>query len=331
MEEYTGFSIVVPVYNVQNYLADCIQSVLHQNYDNYEIILIDDGSTDESGKICDDYALNNEHIKVVHQENIGLSGARNTGIHRSKKKYLIFLDSDDMLCENSLLKLHNSICLSRQPQLVVNRRVTYDGVSITECQYFFNDQFANMTNVQVYKVLQKLPDCWLGAWIFVCRKDYIEEEQLFFYEGILHEDEEWVPRAFMNAASIGYNNSLLYCNRIGREGSITASLNIRRITDKLKIIELLRMEFQNPKYDIDVKKVMSLRIQAILFGALTDINKYNKWQGYRDMCRCVKEKYSIMKSSSRKIYVVSYYMLHILGVDKTSKMLSCIVAWKKKI
>lgn len=331
MEENTGFSIIVPVYNVQDYLKECIQSVLHQNYDNYEIILIDDGSTDESGKMCDDYALNYEHIVVIHQRNLGLSAARNTGIRKSVKKYIIFLDSDDMLCDNALVNLHKFIYQNDQPQLIVNRRATYNGVHVKECGYFFGDEFLDITNVQGYRLFQKLPDCWLGVWIFVCRRDYVTKEHLLFYEGIFHEDEEWVPRVFMNTESIRYNNSLLYCYRVNREGSIMATLNIKRITDKLKIIDLLQREFQKPKYNIDVKKVMFLRIQAILFGVLTDINKYNKCQGYRDVCRCVEEKYSIMKSSRRKIYVVSYYILHILGVEKTSKVLTCIVSLKKKI
>ncbi len=328
MEEYTGFDIIIPVYNVQDYLAECIESVICQNYDNYEIILVDDGSTDESGKLCDAYASSYEHITVVHQENMGLSGARNTGIRRTGKKYIIFLDSDDMLCENALINLHNLICQKRQPQLIVNRRVTYDGIRVTKCRYFFEAEFADMTNVQVYRLLPQLKDCWLGAWMFVCRRDYIEKEKLFFYEGIFHEDEEWVPRVFLNAKSIGYNNSFLYCNRICREGSITATRNIKRITDKLEIIELLRAEFQKRKYDRSVKEAISLRIQAILFGILTEVYKYNKCREYENVCRRIQEKYLIMKNGMRMIYVVSYYMLYIMGVDKTSRALSFIVALK---
>lgn len=88
-------SVIVPVYNVENYLRRCLDSIVCQTYKNLEIILIDDGSTDESGKICDEYAKKDERIKVIHKENEGLSSARNTGVDNAKGKYVTFVDSDD--------------------------------------------------------------------------------------------------------------------------------------------------------------------------------------------------------------------------------------------
>ena len=88
-------SIIVPVYNVEEYLKECIDSIINQTYKRIEIILVDDGSTDKSGKICDDYAKIDKRIKVVHKENGGLSDARNVGISVSSGKYIAFVDSDD--------------------------------------------------------------------------------------------------------------------------------------------------------------------------------------------------------------------------------------------
>lgn len=93
-------SVIVPVYNVEKYLHKCINSILNQTYKNLEIILIDDGSTDNSGKICDEYALKDNRIKVIHKENGGLSSARNAGLDICSGDYIGFVDSDDYIAED---------------------------------------------------------------------------------------------------------------------------------------------------------------------------------------------------------------------------------------
>lgn len=95
-------SIIIPVYNCDLYLRDCVNSVLSQNYENIEIILIDDGSTDKSGLICDEYAAQNERVRAYHQKNAGVSAARNVGLDMATGTYIVFLDADDILADNNL-------------------------------------------------------------------------------------------------------------------------------------------------------------------------------------------------------------------------------------
>lgn len=102
-------SIIIPVYNVENYLNRCLDSVIEQSYSNIEIIVIDDGSNDDSGKICDEYALIDSRIKVIHKENGGLSDARNYGINEHKGKYITFIDSDDYVEPTYIETLYNAI------------------------------------------------------------------------------------------------------------------------------------------------------------------------------------------------------------------------------
>lgn len=99
-------SIIVPVYNVEKYLDRCIQSILNQTYKNYELILIDDGSSDHSSEICDSYANNYQHIKVIHKKNEGLGLTRNVGITNANGNYIMFIDSDDTI-HPDLLKVCN--------------------------------------------------------------------------------------------------------------------------------------------------------------------------------------------------------------------------------
>lgn len=98
-------SIIIPVYNCALYLRDCVDSALSQNYENIEIILIDDGSTDKSGLICDEYAAQNERVRAYHQKNAGVSAARNVGLDMATGTYIFFLDADDMLADNIFIKM----------------------------------------------------------------------------------------------------------------------------------------------------------------------------------------------------------------------------------
>ena len=104
-------TVVIPVYNVEKYLKKCVDSVITQNFNDFEIILVDDGSTDNSGVLCDDYASKYEFISVIHQENKGLGGARNTGIEAANGEYILFLDSDDFLAPDCL-----KICCEKAEQ-----------------------------------------------------------------------------------------------------------------------------------------------------------------------------------------------------------------------
>ena len=102
-------SIIVPVYNVEKYLSQCIESIINQNYKNIEIILVNDGSTDKSGDICDSYSLKDNRIKVIHKKNEGVSIARNTGLKVATGEYIAFVDGDDFVHEYIYTKLINII------------------------------------------------------------------------------------------------------------------------------------------------------------------------------------------------------------------------------
>ena len=114
-------SLVIPVYNVEKYLDKCMESVLAQTYDNYEVILVDDGSTDNSGKMCDEYAERDSRVTVYHQKNSGVSVARNVGIENAKGEFISFIDSDDWVDESYLEKL-------------VNAQIKYNA-DLTICEY----------------------------------------------------------------------------------------------------------------------------------------------------------------------------------------------------
>ena len=152
-------SVIVPVYNVEKYLEQCIDSLLSQTYQNFEIILVDDGSTDSSGKICDIYEENNENIKVIHKKNEGLGFARNTGLLYATGEYVTFIDSDDYADKYLLEDLYNGsletdvdVCIGGFKKVADSGQVLYE--EKYDEQYFIHD---NTTNKAFIKMLGSLP------------------------------------------------------------------------------------------------------------------------------------------------------------------------------
>lgn len=326
------FSIVVPVYNVQDYLKDSVLSVINQHYKSCEVILVDDGSTDNSGPICDQLAAQYSNVEVVHQKNGGLSAARNTGIKSSSGEYLVFLDSDDLLYDNSLENLENAILEQEKPNFIISRRCTVRDGSMIPCKYHFDDKIrASNNSARIYEQLQGYPDCWLGTWIFSVNRSYCLEHNLLFYNGILHEDEEWVPRLFFNAKSIGFNNDILYCNRIAREGSITATLNIKREFDKLKILDLLHKEFTSKAYGDDACLAVEKRMEQIFFGVLCEAYLYRKDNQYQKLIQMISKHRNYLKNAHREIYRLVNCFLNSIGIKATCWLLNILDYVKKSI
>ena len=137
-------SVIIPVYNVECYLDECIQSVVDQTYSDWECIIVDDGSTDESGDICDEWVKKDKRIRVVHQENRGVSRARNRGIEEAKGEYIVFVDSDDTIGVEHLCQLANA----EDADLVVSgiRQICKDGQTDSDVLWWTTSLFLAYKN-----------------------------------------------------------------------------------------------------------------------------------------------------------------------------------------
>ena len=214
-------SFIVPVYNVAAYLRKCVDSLLAQDLssDEYEIILVDDGSLDKCPQICDQYAAMYDNIKVVHRENGGLSAARNSGIEVAKGEYVCFVDSDDYWEPNVLGGLVEQV--ERENLDVL--RFDYQNVRFVDGEYeIFEpnktprniDKIADVVNGTTYLNTRMGYACY--AWQFVVRKDIVDT----FTEGIHFEDVEWLPRMMLRAQRVNSTTTTVY-NYLVRPGSIT--------------------------------------------------------------------------------------------------------------
>lgn len=237
-------SIIVPVYNIQNYIDKCIQSILSQNYTDYELILVDDGSTDNSGKICDKYLIN-EHVKVYHKKNGGLSDARNYGIEKSNGKYLMFIDGDDFLYNNECLEKLND-CIDKNNADVIQYKMVY--------YYDRNDKLIFQKNlekldgsvIENLSLLNSNGQVSVSACDKIVKSEIIKDKNLYFEKGLLSEDLKWSYIVYLNINNIESLNENIYVYRQQRLNSISTIKGKKNVHDLYEIIKYwLNYEYEN--------------------------------------------------------------------------------------
>ena len=231
-------SVIIPIYNTAQYLKQCLDFILCQNID-LEIILVNDGSTDESQQIAEQYKISNKNIKVIHQTHLGPSVARNQGLEVAKGEYIAFVDSDDWIANDSLVKLYN-VAIEYQADMVMGNMV-YHYLDGRESNIFdiIPSEFKNQvfTGRQCFISLMERGVYYPMACSFICKRKWIEENRLRFDEGIIHEDEVWTQIALCSADKVVLTDLDFYYYR-KREGSIMHTLdNKERLNALFHIID----------------------------------------------------------------------------------------------
>lgn len=231
-------SIIVPIYNVEQYLRKCVDSLLNQDMDDYEIILVDDGSPDTCPQICDNYAAVHKNIRVVHRKNGGLSAARNSGIEIAQGEYIMFVDSDDYIEPNVLRKLitqveHDNLDVLRYNYQNVNEQ--YEVFLPYRAAKRDVDYSESVTNGEDFLNNRLGPMCY--AVMFVVKRELLDN--CIFKEGIYFEDVEWTPRMLLKARRVASTSIIVY-NYLWRTGSITLPTSPQKrrkvIEDKISLI-----------------------------------------------------------------------------------------------
>lgn len=214
-------SIIIPIYNVEDYLSACIESIMKQTYNNLEIILVDDGSPDSSPEICDRYEKIDNRIKVIHQKNKGLSGARNTGIDVSKGKYLIFVDSDDTVESSMAEELYKCLKKYNCKMAACNRNYVFeDGTTICKTKDKINTVFEFG---EAIKEMNKFYFFDMSAWAKIYDRELFAE--IRFPQGKLSEDYFVMYKLIDLAQKVGYTSLPLY-NYLQRTSSISRNKKI---------------------------------------------------------------------------------------------------------
>ena len=315
------FSIIIPIYNVEQYLRACIDSILHANVSELEIILVNDGSPDRSPQICDEYAAKNDRIKVIHKENGGVSDARNAGIMSASGDYILFVDGDDWI-DASVMSVMESIIIESAAKIDV---IFLEAVKVYENGFRqpMNDGYiASKINGQdkaaVMNHLAELHKYPGNVWAKLVRRELLLENNIFFQEGLSSaEDIDWMVSLLRIANTFAYLSQPYYYYRQNRPGAATSEPSEKNLADFLYVIEKhSRKEVTDKPYQKQINAFMSFEYIVILliYGSLPMHIRRN----YNE--RMHKLKWVLRFGRSLKVRLVKSFC-SIIGVTGTAWLL----------
>ena len=308
------------MYNVEKYIGDCLESILHQSFTDYEIIVVDDGSTDNSARIAEEfirevkgeensgaetnaYKLSPINYRLIRQANAGLSAARNTGLKTANGEYVFFLDSDDWLEKDALERLAKHI--QGEDLICFSGRKWYQDTQMYEvadelqpATYTTGWEYYNENTLQS----RRFP--FVCAVLRLYRRDFLMGKKLYFTKGIYHEDNMFTPYVCLHAQATKVVNESIYVYRI-RKGSITTQPKLKNIQDKLWIANEQAHFFLNQS---DISKTIVCRAITHLYHNVFDHSRYMTSQNRLVLLREIdwKAYYGVTRTKLRhKIYYIA--------------------------
>lgn len=257
------FSIIVPVYNVEDYLDTCLKSILAQSFTDYEVIVVNDGSTDSSKKICEYYTHKYSHIKLIDKINGGLSDARNYGIDNAQGEYLIFLDSDDFWnYDLALEEINKIINQNKELDLIIFGHTQFDDGEVNIKETVFptlqikGGEFEADLDYLIEKKIYKA-----AAWDKVVKKSILVNNQIYFPINKIHEDAVFLSSLVLRLDNIYFSDKKIYNYRYNMNGSLlsASSKNVQKNINSYKfIINYFYNEIRNNNF-YSISYVISLQ------------------------------------------------------------------------
>lgn len=306
------FSIIIPIYNVEKYLKQCIESVLKQDFLDIEIILVDDGSPDSCPRICDEFLEKDNRVKVIHKKNGGLSDARNKGLEKAVGEYILFLDSDDYYLDNSFLSKIKQKLENEEFDIIFHKRRYYSEYTneLKNLPVKYDENLNKLETIsELFYELSKIDSLEAHACLKVIKREFLIKNNLFFKKGILSEDVEWFFRVAPCAKRATVINDVAYCYRV-REGSITHSINLKHLDNLMEIILINSVELLKIKDDKMREALLSyLSYQYYITLGLVWIYGGKKKREYLKRLFKVSwiSKYSISKKTKIPSYLIKYF------------------------
>lgn len=290
MDNKPLISVIIPVYNVEQYLNECVESVLSQTYKNIEIILVDDGSTDASGKICDRFAEKYNFVQVIHQQNAGQSTARNVGFNASSGKFIYFLDSDDYIAGDALEKL----CFTAEKDdcdiVFFDAHSFSDGNSFSVKQnYIRKNKYEVQKGIDVFSEMQKNGEYHSSVPLLFIKREFLENNNISFISGIYYEDMAFTFESLCLAETASQFSEALYYRRYRENSIMTSKKSKKYFESAVKLYEHIR-DFAELRHISDNEAVKKY----------TARNAYNVFNNYEklvseDKNECKKVLASVKK------------------------------------
>lgn len=320
------FSIIVPVYNTCEYISKCIESILLQDFHDYEIILINDGSTDGSDDICAHYALKDSRIHLINQENKGISATRNNGVSVAYGEYIIFLDSDDTLYNNKCLSILDrkiygncdvvAFAWKEVPDGEAESEYTSDQRAVT-LQGEYKDGAEYLLNALIQYPVYKW---FVGRYAF--RREFWNLNNFLFPVNKVYEDVYLVWRVILNAKLIIVIPNTVYIYRTKRHGSIVISTSLKNEQDRLDIIEENIKNVNN--FENIPEKLKLLLVQnfsAIYYSSLIFATTIKNRSEYKKLIDLLNEKKYLSTYAPSFKFKVLRIIMKIAGISCIAKLL----------
>jgi len=272
-------SVIVPIYNSERYLRKCLDSLVNQTLKDIEIILINDGSTDNSEKIVKEYTEKYKNIVYINQKNSGQASARNNGISVATGEYLAFLDSDDYISEKAYEILWNEICDKKCDILCFNYYTDKDGIIEKNKDYVINPN----NTVNKYILNEASP------WNKIIKKEIFIKNKLGFLEDHIYEDLALIPTLALYTENIYYCNEYLYYYNIHDNSTMRQKKFNMKMLDIYDVVEHLYKQFNTPRY---INELEYIYIEHLLHGASLNFLKYEEGNKEIDkISKIMKEKF----------------------------------------
>ena len=315
------FSVIVPAYNVQDYIVSCIDSILKQSFRDYEIILVNDGSTDATFEHCQELCKKNTCIKLVNKENGGLSSARNVGINQAEGDYLLFLDGDDFWRDDDFLENLNCIIETNSPDTIIFPYSYYYGKDIIK-EYEFDLSEVSSSSNKFSDDLYLLIDngIWYPSACNKCiRRDIVAINNISFPLNMTSEDVKWCFELSQHIASYYIYNKGVYMYRQNREGSISYKLKMKNLEDLFLNIENVLSGSKKIR-DADYLYLSHYYLEVIpyVMPFLKNPNVKRMLSKYKWLSKYSKNTRNIKKR-------IIYFCLTYMGFRLSSLLLSILV------
>lgn len=324
-------SIIIPAYNVENYLSECLDSVVKQNNDRIEVVLVNDGSTDTTWDICCQYAEKYEYIKAFTKENGGLSDARNFGINKATGVYVCFLDSDDCLADGSIEKLLKKIDSENSDAIISLYLNLFDSTGeITECGYHLDEKEINkFSGEELLKCLMQSRVYDWYAWLITVNRDFLISNSLYFEKNVNFEDARWTPAVLYKAQKVSYIDDYIYVYRRNRIGSITATFSKKNFLSKLGVLDFIEKFTLENDISSATKDMMFANMSNLYVSALFDTWSFEKEERKKYLAKLKKYKF-ILAQSARTYHHLLNIMWSVLGITAVSYILYLRAEWVRR-
>lgn len=267
------YSVIIPVYNVEKYIDRCLKSIISQNYDDLEIIVIDNGSTDSSGSICDTYASEYSNISVYHIEKHGVGAARNFGLSKARGEFIYFVDSDDYLVGNLFADFADKL-VSDLDLVVFSYYNSFEEdlteKSRTEKSLPFKGSYDKDGFIKIFKELF-LSDMLYTVWNKIYRREFLLENNLSFEQYELGEDVRFNLNVYRNVTKVYLSQESYYVYVIGRKGSAMSGYNPKRLQYQLQELKLVDSLLKD--WHIDSSNLDNTVKARILMSNIHNISK----------------------------------------------------------